>query len=984
MDSLMRDYDMEESRKAEETMRKAKVQESLKLGKDSGFGKFETATDDMQPPIKYESEPEELKNLSERIENKKHGHGLFNVDFFRALDRVSGGNEELRDVLHRTIEKPMLDAKSAYTQNVKSNIAEISEIFSKLDIKAGSKESAAVQWLGESAKPSSVEGETLPYSLENLKAEFPDSWEKIETAEKFCRKKYDQYILRLNEMLSTIYPNVQKNAERYLDELNAKATDFQNKAIVQENLVNALQNGLNKCSENLKSLKPKSLSAAKMQKKIVQLQSEIAGAKSEYSEFMISAEKFNTRAQIQLERMQKGEHFKNKRVPFRRDYYHHFKEIADSLGGIKAVINSSVDIDPHLVGKSEGTKPKAKFMGAMQRRSEKSIYTADALGGLAKYMTAAEYKIAFDPMIAHLRHVASTIANATEKTKNANEFILFLGEYANMLAGKTNFIDRPVQNFLDRSIMQGIEKVNNRLKSNMIVGNVNSALVQFGNLPNAAMYVTNPKAWAGGVNNFFKNPHLLEQSNFLNERYLSNDIDKLTFDDKILSNIEKFAGDMMEFGDKKAAQIIWNAAYYDFNTSGGNVKNHFRKYENAADYADDITRRSVGGRGVGETPITQKSRIVGLIAPFQLEVNNTYQLLKEQIGKKNALGFLEMQVSSFVINSIIEFFSGNRPLPDFITAMMEIFKNLTREEEENEEKRTAATKLIESIRRLSGEAVSTMPYAQQLLPNFFTEKFTQFVFGESDPTRYGTGAILSNAIGKPIAQAFAGENVDIQTPLLTVLPKFGGKQIDKAVDALQGWGNVPFFRINPQDGISLQQNKFPASINNAGNIRFVMNDTVNNQIKNLLFGSFATSEGKQYIKSHKMPMTADASAEVRKSFEKGIDPQKFLDFKSELSKKHKANNGLKNGEKFDAILNFGADDVGSEFLFKNIMDKNEDERIIAAIGAGVSANDYIKLRNDLYKADNLEGNSLTDSEKADILIDMHPQRTVSNFYLMMF
>ncbi|MEG1972320.1 MAG: hypothetical protein RR315_04100, partial [Oscillospiraceae bacterium] len=591
----------------------------------------------------------------------------------------------------------------------------------------------------------------MPYSLESLKAEFPDSWERIDTAEKFCRKKYDQYILRLNEMLSTIYPNVQKNAEHYLDELNAKAADFHNKAIVQENLVNSLQRELNSCSENLKKLNPESVSAAKMQKKIVQLQSEIAAAKAEYSEFMTSEEQFSGRAQHQLERMQKGEHFKNKRVPFRRDYYHHFKEISDSLGGLKTVLNSSVDIDPHLVGKSEGTKPKAKFMPAMQRRSEKSIYTADAVGGLAKYMAAAEYKIAFDPMIAHLRKVASTIADATEETKNANDFIWFLGEYANTLAGKTNFIDRPFQKFLDRSIMLGIEKINNRLKSNMIVGNVNSALVQFGNLPNAAMYVTNPKAWAGGVKNFLKNPQLLEQSNFLNERYLSNDIDKLTFDGKILSNVEKFAGNMMEFGDKKAAQIIWNAAYYDFTSNGGDVKNNFRKYENAADYADDIARRSVGGRGVGETPLTQKSRIVGLFAPFQLEVNNTYQLLKEQIGEKNALGFLEMQVGNFVINSIIEFFSGNRPLPDFITAMLEIFKNLNREEEENEEKRTATTKLLESVSRFSGEAVSTVPYAQQLLPNFLNENITKALFGESDPSRYGTGTILANTIGKPIA-----------------------------------------------------------------------------------------------------------------------------------------------------------------------------------------------------------------------------------------
>ena len=167
--------------------------------------------------------PEELVDFAQSIGRIKGLFGGEFKDFARILDDASGRSEAIRNTLHKLFERPFRKAQSQYTQNYKRAVEHISKKFSELGIKAGSKESAAVQRYGEGVYQVSKNGETKPYTEEMLKRDFPDSWEKIAEAAKYSRTVYDYYLKNLNEMYEKIYPNTLEKAEAYKNKVREKS-----------------------------------------------------------------------------------------------------------------------------------------------------------------------------------------------------------------------------------------------------------------------------------------------------------------------------------------------------------------------------------------------------------------------------------------------------------------------------------------------------------------------------------------------------------------------------------------------------------------------------------------------------------------------------------------------------------------------------------------------------------------------------------------
>ena len=67
----------------------------------------------------------------------------------RALDKVAGRNKKIRNELYELIEKPLHESQGKYAANLKEKVRTMSEKFASLGIKEKSKESKAVQWIGE-------------------------------------------------------------------------------------------------------------------------------------------------------------------------------------------------------------------------------------------------------------------------------------------------------------------------------------------------------------------------------------------------------------------------------------------------------------------------------------------------------------------------------------------------------------------------------------------------------------------------------------------------------------------------------------------------------------------------------------------------------------------------------------------------------------------------------------------------------------------
>ena len=165
---------------------------------------------------------EELVDFAQSLGRIKGFFGREFKDFARVLDDVSGESIGIRNDLHKFFEVPHRQAQAQYTEGYKNAIKSISEKFGELGIKAGSKESAAVQRIGEGVYQIDSKGNTAPYTEEMLKREFPKDWKKIEAAADYCEDVYYDYLKKLNAMYESIYPNTVEKAQGYKNKVKGR------------------------------------------------------------------------------------------------------------------------------------------------------------------------------------------------------------------------------------------------------------------------------------------------------------------------------------------------------------------------------------------------------------------------------------------------------------------------------------------------------------------------------------------------------------------------------------------------------------------------------------------------------------------------------------------------------------------------------------------------------------------------------------------
>lgn len=825
-------------------------------------------------------------DLSDVAELLSSEAGMYNKDISRALDAAARGadsdgmklskkeRQRVRDALYQEIEKPWLTAKAEYTAAVRKKIGNVAQQLEKLGIEAGSKESAAVQWIGEGRRQQ--KNKLVPYTMDDLKRDFPDSWEKIVKAERMAREVYDDYVGKINAARQKIYPDIEAKAKAEEERLNQKAAYYSAQAQIQDQRIEKIRNDAQRAQQEGLAFPDGSGSRVVMESWLLNLEQQLSEAKRTRDRMTALAERAgNSAAEIERQ-IQAGDILRGKRLNPRKDYFHHFTEMAEGFGGLANILNSPSEISSALAGISEYTKPKSKFWGALLKRKG-GAYTEDAVGGLARYIPSAEYAIHIDPFIAHMRGTIANLAEATSESKNANGLIEYLTDWTGDLAGKTNFLDRPLQKILNRKTMKALEWANNRAKANAVVGNIGSAIVQIGNIPNAMTYVPDPTYWAQAAAQRAKEltgkEHLTEQSPFLQERYLGEATDRMVSK----SLLRKGAEGALEFGDREAAKLIWLAAYNQYNREGS--RRGTRTYEDAVDYADDITRRSVAGRGIGEMPLTQKSRIIKLFAPFQVEVNNTYHVMRDLMRDKDAMGLAAYCAAAWIINGLTEAIAGKRALFDPVEALADVFKDLGKDDDDE---RNALEKTVGAAARLGGEVVSNLPYASAAATALAGTENSEKLFGEQDPTRFGTGNIAVQTMLEPIAKlGYAGatgnaQEIDLLAPLTAFGPAYGGKQMEKTVKAAQDLGMLPDLRINTRDGISVERNKFPASRSESGRIRFPIEiQGAPDMLRMLTFGPWATKEGKEYIDQGRSPISDKQTEKMEAAFEAGILPTTF-------------------------------------------------------------------------------------------------------------
>lgn len=134
----------------------------------------------------------------------------------RVIEKIF--NKETANKINENFFKPIKHNEAERIRRLNKERADIKE----LDIKPGSAEDAAIQKYGE-GEYVDENGLTIPYTLENLKRDFPDTWQKLQNATNVIRNKYDTYLEEINEVLQDNgYDPIPKRKDyfRHFEELN--------------------------------------------------------------------------------------------------------------------------------------------------------------------------------------------------------------------------------------------------------------------------------------------------------------------------------------------------------------------------------------------------------------------------------------------------------------------------------------------------------------------------------------------------------------------------------------------------------------------------------------------------------------------------------------------------------------------------------------------------------------------------------------------
>lgn len=818
-----------------------------------------------------------IEDLSEVIA-KIQDRGALSKTLAQNLDAMANGDVMLRAKLSEIFEKPLREAKKTYVTNQKRVLNDVyKRIVTDLGIKMGSKESAAMMWYGEGQKQlNKVKGkvesdqlEVTPYTLDDLKKDFPKTWQNIVEADKIMRKYYDEYVDRINESLSQVY------AESILKE-----------SVIEKRT--QIQKDIREAQERLEQLKAQRTGEVGGP----DLEARINAQRNRITDL---SRQFNNVAE---------DVYRNKRLKKRSDYYHHFQEVGFAEN-IQQILNvdSANNISNALAGISEYTKPKSKWEKFMQRRSNVARYEEDAIKGFLKYAPAAEYKISFDPYVAQLRGtIQDMIKLSDEANLNNAKAINWLTNYTNSLAGKTNPMDRWLTHTeIGRTVLQMLNKANSRVKGNAVVGNLNSAVSQFYNLPNGLAVLTDNGGAQASLDvakgsadysayaakklarqDVSDSP--INQSVFLAERYIDSTIDQ--FDERIIHKPAQAATFLLTFGDQVVAEQLWFSAYNQALRLGKN---------DPIAYADDLVARAVGGRGIGEVPLMQQSQVVKLIAPFQVEVNNAWQLMKQMGGsalkdKDKALGLLVMYGMTWIMNEINEALTGNRAGMDIFNAIEDAVKNWDPE-------KNLVANTFNSAGRLGGEILSNVPMGAQIAQMVVADEYyREKLFGEADPSRFNTGNIGINALMDPAVQLATGQNVDWQSLVTNFVTPYGGKQLNRFYKMAEDAGLIPRVDFNINDG--LQASWKPGAYNDKGRLKYQI-DTSDplNVLKGFMFGTYATNEGKNYLDNEYTPLSDKKTTLYENAVEAGADPVEFYNALREAN--YSRNLVDKNGESID-------------------------------------------------------------------------------------
>ena len=607
-------------------------------------------------------------------------------------------------------------------------------------------------------------------------------------------------------------------------------------------------------------------------------------------------------------------------IPRLDNYFLHFRAMDDTFSRLGLPFNPNdiraKDLPTDLNGVTADLKPgQPYFASAMHRTGKRTSF--DLLGGLERYLSSAKNQIYHIDDIQTLRALRNYIADTYGQAKglegldalteeeaqerieevygsHLSTFAKFLNEEANVIAGKTTLIDRGLEGVIGRRGITFLDTINRQVGANMVGFNISSSLTNF--LPVAQTFAkTNKadfvKAFAQTVSNkigsvFGRNDGFAEQSPVMIRRKGA---------DRFYRTPWQKLGDagyvFMGAVDSISTELITRTKYNELTRKGmDSQKAHYE--------TDKWVSRMMGDRSLGQQPQLYNSKMLGIFTKFQLEVRNQldsqfYDTIQEakvsnediqnglarnaKTAAKVTSAFVQLAVVQHLFGKAFESVAGYNPAFDIIAAILKAVGYDDDEESED----TVLDNLEQGFLELLGDLPYTSTFTGGRIPIASALPVEQFITGKDD---YGNEKSRLETI-KEAAPYY-------------VLPA--------------GYGQIK----KTYQGLSMFDDDLPiaGSYTDSGNLRFPVEDTLQNRVQAGVFGQWASDNARDYFDNERNPLK-----------EKQIE--ELVDLDIPIADYWKYREGLAEQEtledKFDYIADLDVSVEQKNIMINNVVDRKE-------------------------------------------------------------
>lgn len=591
-------------------------------------------------------------------------------------------------------------------------------------------------------------------------------------------------------------------------------------------------------------------------------------------------------------------------IPYLQGYFPHyvdgsndtfFEKILSGMGFAKI----KDELPTEIAGRTKDFVPSTRWASFAERRTGAS--TAFNMGvAMDRYVQVALEEIYLTESIIKLRrlneqirHWGDTdaikkkikeiednpnIANDQKPTLKAlarggiignsamSNFVVWLDDYTDILAGKKANIDRGMEQTFGRQVYGQAKNFMSKLARNMYVGSVGSIIMQsaplanlFGTVKAANIFNALSDIYASTL----EDDNLVAESTFLTNRW---DEDKLLYEDLVDSLMRKGL-----LPAKAMDRFVSNLIYRSFMREAMDEKG-MDKHE-AMLYADKKALDSMQGRSHGEMPTLYaiQNPIIKTATVFTPEVLNDWMVMAKDLrryyggDKKRFLEAMVMLlIARKIMNFILEKITGrDGVLGDPIGVAVKAYDVITNENITPYQKISQfGERVAQEIPIVGGFFNGGKFPISAALPNFKTVLRSTLALGGEN--------------GKAAAASIAKE---LSQPIFYIVPPFGGGQLKKILQ-----------------GAEMYTHEIPGVYTTDGDLMWKAETTPWGIAQGVLMGKYSPPDAKEYFNELQGPISKQTLDGL---VQNGIDVKTYRDVKNEMDKASEVYTKLSKEEKLD-------------------------------------------------------------------------------------